>query len=69
MRTERIITEDVLSERFPRTLGVGTRFLCEEAVLPQMCGEKLSLARKLATRFAVQTFDSKLVHHLRKIKL
>jgi hypothetical protein len=69
VRTERIITEDVLSERFPRTLGVRTRFLREEAVIPQMCGEKLSLARKFATRFSVQTFDSKLIHHLRKIKL
>jgi hypothetical protein len=69
VRTERIIAEDVLSKRFSRTVGVGTPFLAEEAFILQVCCEKLSLARKLAAGFSVQTFDSKFVHHLKGIKL
>jgi hypothetical protein len=65
VRTERVITEDVLSERFSRTLGVRALFLGEEAVIPQVCCEQLSLARKLATGFSVQTFNGKLIYHLR----
>ena len=62
--TERVITEDVLSERLSRTLGIGTLFLSKEAVIPQVYCEQLSLARKLATRFSVQTFNGKLIYHL-----
>lgn len=65
VRTERIITKDVLPERFSRTVGVGTLFLGEEAFIFQVCCEKLSLACKLAAGFSVQTFDSKLVYHLK----
>lgn len=64
VRTERIVTKDVLSERFSRTLGVGALFLGEEAVILQVDGEKLSLACKLATGFSVQTFNGKLIYHL-----
>jgi hypothetical protein len=64
VRTERVITEDVLSERFSRTLGVRALFLGEEAVIPQVCCEQLSLARKLATGFSVQTFNGKLIYHM-----
>jgi hypothetical protein len=64
VRTERIITEDVLSERLSRTLGIGALLLGEEAVILHVCGEKLSLACKLATGFSVDTFNGKLIYHL-----
>jgi hypothetical protein len=69
VRTERVITEDILSERLSRTLGIGARFLAEEAFIPEVCREKLSLTRKLAARLSVQTFDGELIYHLRKVKL
>jgi len=69
VRTERIVTKDVLSERFSRTIGIGTLFLGEEAFISQVCCEKLSLACKLAADFSVQTFDSKFVYHLKEIRL
>jgi hypothetical protein len=68
-RTERIITKDILSERFSRTVGVWTLFLGEEAFIFQVCCEKLSLACKLAAGFSVQTFDSKFIYHLKGIRL
>ncbi len=69
VRTDRIITKDVPSESFSRTVGVGTLFLGEEAFIFQVCSEKLSLACKLAAGFSVQTFDSKFVYHLKGIQL
>ena len=69
VRTERIVTKYVLSERFSRTLGVGALLFGEEAVVLQVCCEELSLARKFATGFSVQTFNGELVCHLRGIKL
>lgn len=69
VRTERTVTKDVLSERFSRTSEVRTLFLGEEAFIFQVCCEKLSLARKLAAGFSVQTFDSEFVYHLKGIKL
>ena len=69
MRTEQIITEDVLSESFSRAVGVGTLFLGEEALIFQMRCEKLSLACKVAPGLSVQTFDSKFIYHLKGIKL
>lgn len=65
VRTERIVTKDVLSERFSRTVRVGTLILSEEAFIFEVCCEKLSLASKLAASFSVQTFDSKFVYHLK----
>jgi hypothetical protein len=69
VRTERIITKDVLSERFSRTVGVGALFLGEKAFIFQVCRKKLSLACKLAAGFSVQTFDSKFICHLKEIEL
>lgn len=69
VRAERIITKNVLSERFSRTVGVGTPFLGEEAFVFQVCCEKLSLACRLAAGFSIQTFNSKFVYHLKGIRL
>jgi hypothetical protein len=65
VRTERIVTKDVLSERFSRTVRVGTLILSEEAFIFEVRCEKLSLACKLTASFSVQTFDSKFVYHLK----
>jgi hypothetical protein len=65
--TERTVTKDVLSERFSRTVKVGTLFLGEEAFVFQVCCEKLSLACELAAGLSVYTFDSKFVYHLKRI--
>lgn len=65
VRTERIVTKVVFFERFSRTVRVGTLILGEEAIIFEVCCEKLSLACKLAASFSVQTFDSKFVYHLK----
>lgn len=69
VRAERIVTKGVLSERFSRTVRIGTLFLGEETGIFQVCREKLSLACKFAAGFSIRTFDSEFVYHLRGVKL
>jgi hypothetical protein len=65
MRTVGIVTENILSERFHRTLHVRTRFFDKETIVFQVCDEELSLTRKFATRWSIGTINDEFVYHLR----
>jgi len=69
VRTQCIITKDILSECSSRTLGVGALFLGELAVILEVRSEELPLARKLAAGYSIQTLNGEFVYHLRRDEL